>query len=174
MIDNLPFKPRTVILAPKYDLKKSTDHAIYQVVNIYVEKTDILKGLTTSNDYYNNFIYKGKHIPTKLTIDKDLSKSKWALKFKTDYLMKRLYSEDKKFENSRRLNGKYYRDKIKDRQEIDLPSVRVMPNKISVIEGNHRVVAFSDSGFDTVVAETEFDYHKAFREYPNYKFVDRW
>ena len=96
MIKNLPFKSRSVILAPKYDLKKNNDHAIYQVVTVYTEQTDILKGLTTFNDYYNNFVYNRQPIPIKFTIDENLSKSTWVLKFKIDYLMKRLYyPEDK-------------------------------------------------------------------------------
>lgn len=179
----MPFKSRSVILAPKYDLKKNNDHAIYQVVTVYTEQTDILKGLTTFNDYYNNFVYNRQPIPIKFTIDENLSKSTWVLKFKIDYLMKRLYyPEDKKFINVRRKYGKYYRDRIKENQEIELPTVKVIPNKsgkyanseVCVTDGNHRVVAFYDSGFDTIVAKTEFNYHMAFREYTDYPFVDRW
>ena len=178
-----PFKTRSMILAPKYDFRRSTDYAIYQAVLVYAKETDILKGLTTSNDYYNNFVFNGEPLPKKLTVDKNLSKSVYVLKFKLGYLIKRLYyPEDKKFKNLRRKYGKYYRDKIKEKREIELPTVKVIPNKsgkyvhseVYVFDGNHRVVAFYDLGFDTIVAKTEFNYHMAFIEYKDYPFVDRW
>ena len=183
MKNKLPFKPRSIIMAPEYNFKRSIDYAIYQVVFVYTERTDILKGLSTSNDYYKNFVYEGKPLPTKLTVDKKLSKSQYILKFKTEYLMKRLYyPEDKKFEYVRRKHGQYYRDRIKEKKEIGLPLIRIIPNKLKkyvhsevhVLDGNHRIVAFHDLGFDTIVALTEFNYHMAFIEYKDYPFVDRW
>ena len=175
-----PFKKKSMLLVPKYDTKNDIDHVMYQVVLAYIENTDIMKGLTTSDNYYKHMVCEGKPIPKKMKISKTLSKSRYILKFKTCYLIKRLfYSNNKVFEEERRKNGKYYRDKISQNKEIELPIIHVTPKhdnhtEVMVYEGNHRVVAFNDLGFDTVVVMTLFKHHEAFVYYKDYPFVDRW
>lgn len=177
-----PLPKQTIIEAPEYKLGNDTDFALYQVIEAYREKTDIIQGLTCSHNFYRNLLnMDGQKLQTTFHVNKKSSATKYILKFKTMYLMKHLFNMGSadSFIDNRRKNGKYYRDKIKENEPIEIPVVEVTPGtffskSVKVWEGNHRVVAFYDSGFEVVPAMTVFRHHDAFDTYEDYPFVKRW